>query len=91
MGDVGYAFVKSCNEVFAVIVADYGPKSKIGEGSLALFRAFGYERVVNGRIKDFGIDKHFDMVLFPGSGDGKCHNHAWIEAKALACWRAVTA
>lgn len=86
-GDVGLATIHGADKVVEVIVADIGPANKIGEASLAFFREFGEERVINRRIKDVGIDKPFIMLLFRHSGDGECHNNADNKAKA---WQRFT-
>lgn len=50
---------------------DNGPSSKIGEGSISLHRAFGFERLVDNRIIDVGIPGGVITVVFSGSGQGK--------------------
>ena len=90
LGDVGLAQIRGCKWVFGVIVADLGPRKKIGEGSIALHRAFGQEPVRNGRIRDVGMDGPFRMLLFKNSGDGVCHNNATNEARALTLWAGLT-
>jgi Fungal chitosanase of glycosyl hydrolase group 75 len=91
VGDVGLACVAGCEEVIAFIVADIGPFNKIGEGSIAFHRAAGHETLVDGRIKDVGMDGPFHMVIFPNSGDGVCHNNDFNEKKAFAFFAALTA
>lgn len=66
LGDVAAVLHKGRLE-FAVF-ADQGPAPKIGEGSIALHRALGYERVVDGRIHDVGIPDGVVTIVFPGSG-----------------------
>ena len=51
--------------VYAVF-ADYGPRKKIGEGSIALHRALGHETVKSGRIKDESLGRDVRIVFFPG-------------------------
>ena len=84
LGDVGLACVVGCDSVVSVIVADIGPKDKISEGSMQLHRELGHETLINGRIKDVGIDKQFTMLLFPGTSTGHCMNNATHEALAWA-------
>ena len=49
------------------VVADFGPRTKFGEGSIALHRALGFERVRNGRIVDVGIDRGVLMLIYLGT------------------------
>jgi peptidoglycan hydrolase-like protein with peptidoglycan-binding domain len=53
---------------FAVF-ADFGPKTKLGEGSVQLFRQLGEERVRNERVRDFGMDPGVITIVFPKSAD----------------------
>lgn len=55
--------------IYAVF-ADTGPADKIGEASIAVHRAFGFERIKNGRIVDVGIPSGVITIVFPRSGDG---------------------
>ncbi len=69
LGDVAAVIYKDKIE-FAVF-ADTGPAKKIGEGSIALHRALGFERVrQDGRIIDAGIPANVITIIFPGSGNG---------------------
>jgi hypothetical protein len=53
---------------FAVF-ADFGPKTKLGEGSVELFRRLGEERVrPNGTVRDIGMGPGVITIVFPGSG-----------------------
>ena len=64
-----------------IVFADTGPKTKIGEGSIALHRSLGFERVrPNGHILDAGIDSGVVTIVFPGSGNGKAQTPAAIRA-----------
>ena len=70
LGDIA-AVLHNGHLEFAVF-ADTGPRRKIGEGSIALHRALGFERVrANGRIRDIGIDRDVLTIVFPGSGNGE--------------------
>lgn len=52
---------------FAVF-ADFGPRTKIGEGSVELFRRLGEERVrPNGTVRDIGMGPGIITIVFPGS------------------------
>lgn len=51
------------DKVAHAIYADVGPKDKFGEGSIALHRALGFERVKNGKIIDIGIDNNVVIIL----------------------------
>jgi hypothetical protein len=53
---------------FAVF-ADFGPTTKLGEGSVELFRQLGEERVRNERVRDFGMDPGVITIVFPKSAD----------------------
>lgn len=46
------------------VVADLGPRQKFGEGSIALHRALGFERVHDGHIVDVGIDRGVLMLIY---------------------------
>lgn len=50
---------------------DNGPQDKIGEGSVALHRSLGFERLVDRRIIDCGIDRGVVTVVLAGSGQRK--------------------
>ena len=53
------------------VVFDVGPHAKFGEGSIALHRALGFERVKNNRIIDVGIDRGVTTLIYIGSNIGK--------------------
>jgi Fungal chitosanase of glycosyl hydrolase group 75 len=84
LGDMCH--VQYANKVVAAIVADIGPQRKIGEGSIALHRLLGFERVRNGRIVDIGIDKGVRTVFYPGSGNGFCQTVDKINEAAESAW-----
>lgn len=48
------------------VVADIGPHAKYGEGSIALHRALGFERVKNNLIVDIGIDRGVLTLIYIG-------------------------
>jgi len=69
--------------VFAVY-ADVGPRHKFGEGSIALHRALGFERLATvdentKRVRDVGIESGVVMLIFPGSGSGDALSPADIQ------------
>lgn len=51
------------DKIAHAIYADVGPSTKYGEGSIALHRALGFERVKNGKIVDVGIDNGVKIIL----------------------------
>jgi hypothetical protein len=52
------------------VFADFGPQTKLGEGSIELHRRLGFERVKNNKIQDVGIGPGVITIVFPGSGLG---------------------
>lgn len=68
MGDVAAVLYR--DRIEYAVLADQGPRQKIGEGSIALHRALGFERVKNGRIVDVGIPGGVITILFQNSGNG---------------------
>jgi hypothetical protein len=66
VGDLG-ALVFKDKLAFAVF-ADVGPKGKLGEASLELFRQLGEERLrPNGRVINSGMGGGITTIVFPGS------------------------
>lgn len=79
LGDVAAVLYRDRLE-FAVY-ADNGPRQKFGEGSIALHRALGFERIgKDKRIIDVGIPSGVVTILFPGSGDGTAQTPDRIRA-----------
>ncbi len=66
LGDYAAVFYKKLL-AFAVF-ADFGPKNKLGEGSIQLLRQLGEERIKNGRVINAGMGPGVITVVFPGSG-----------------------
>lgn len=66
LGDIA-AVVRGKRMAFACF-GDVGPAKKLGEGSIALHRALGFERVVNGQLQNVGIADGVVTIVFPGSG-----------------------
>jgi len=48
--------------------ADFGPQTKLGEGSIELHRRLGFERVKGDKVSDIGIDPGVITIVFPSSG-----------------------
>jgi Fungal chitosanase of glycosyl hydrolase group 75 len=72
LGD--YAAVLYKNYLSYAVFADQGPKAKIGEGSIELFRRLGQERIKsNGHVWDTGMGPRVITIVFPGSGKGQRH------------------
>lgn len=72
LGD--YAAVLYRHYLSYAVFADQGPASKIGEGSIELFRRLGQERIKpNGHVWDTGMGPDVVTIVFPGSGKGQRH------------------
>ena len=88
LGDLAVVLYRDRIE-FAVY-ADSGPRSKIGEGSIALHRALGFERVGGGgRIIDVGIPRGVVTVVFPGSGNGTAQTPESVRLAGAVRFRAI--
>ena len=87
LGD--YCLVQYKDKITSAIVADIGPRTKIGEGSIALHDMLGFDRVKGDKIVDVGITSGVRTVFFPGSGDGKCHTFEVINQAAWDAWEAL--
>lgn len=64
LGDFAHVTSTQTGRARMAIVADVGPRGKLGEGSIKLARELGVER---GELRKRGID----VRIFVGSGDGK--------------------
>jgi hypothetical protein len=96
VGDFGVVIANG--RTVPVIVADTGPFSKLGEGSLALHRALGHEQCIGrrgeeacARVDDEGqsITADVTTILFPGSGRGDIAPHniaAMTNSEGLRLW-----
>jgi len=73
------------------IVADIGPKSKFGEGSIALHRALGFERVKNEKIVDCGIDSGVTTVIYANTSISTPCNQSDIDKACKPYWDKFTA
>lgn len=89
LGDVCH--VQYGSKVVAAIVADIGPQRKVGEGSIALHRLLGFERVRNGRIVDIGIESGVRTIFYPNTGNGYCQSLDRVIALADSSWDALVA
>ena len=70
LGDVAAVIWK--NRVVYALFADEGPKDLIGEGSIALSEALGFDpwEMRDGRLQIVnGIEDHVLMLVFPGSAN----------------------
>jgi hypothetical protein len=67
LGD--YAAVIYKQYLAFAVFADWGPKNKLGEGSIELLRRLGQERIKpNGRVTNSGMGPGVITIVFPGSG-----------------------
>lgn len=66
LGDFAAVFNGKNGKLSFAIYADIGPRSELGEGSIALSRALDNEPIVNGKVRR-GITKDIIYVVFPGS------------------------
>lgn len=79
LGDV--AAVEYGGRVVYAIVADRGPRGKLGEGSVALAKALG----IPSSPRTGGLERHaIRVVLLPGTGNGRPMSTPDIDAKARA-------
>jgi Fungal chitosanase of glycosyl hydrolase group 75 len=66
LGD--YAAVVYKQTVAFAVFADFGPRNKLGEGSVQLLRQLGEERIRHGRVINAGMGPGVVTIVFPGSG-----------------------
>jgi hypothetical protein len=66
LGD--YAAVVYKQTVAFAVFADFGPRNKLGEGSVQLLRQLGEERIRYGRVINAGMGPGVVTIVFPGSG-----------------------
>jgi hypothetical protein len=78
MGDFAFVANLRNNRSTAAIVADIGPKTKIGEGSMALAERLG----IPNSPKVGGTDGGVAYLLFPASGNGSARSVRDIEKNA---------
>jgi hypothetical protein len=67
LGDFVVVIEKASGKVAYALVADVGPRDKIGEGSIALARELG----IPSSPKKGGAASGVQYVVFPGSGNGR--------------------
>lgn len=85
LGDV--ARVSYRDQWCEAIVADIGPRGKVGEGSIALANALG----INGSPKHGGVGRGVDVVLWVGSSRGWPRTRDSIRAQVELAWEALRA
>lgn len=80
LGD--FAAVIFGGRISFAVFADFGPKTKLGEGSLELFRQLGEERLrANGTVRDVGMGPGIITIVLPNSGaPGDLENEAALLA-----------
>jgi hypothetical protein len=79
LGDLAAVYNKKTGRLVYAIVADIGPRSSIGEGSIALAEQLG----VPADPRKGGLDKEdIVMVVFPGSGNGSPQSASAIQVGA---------
>lgn len=81
-GDVAAVLYK--HRVAFAIFCEQGPREKIGEGSIALLRKLGEERVKAGKVIDAGIPRDVITIVFKDSGNGKYQEPAAVAEIARA-------
>jgi len=68
LGD--YAAVVFGQKLAFAIFGDRGPRPTLGEGSIALLRRLGEERIrPDGTVRNAGMGPRVITIVFPGSGD----------------------
>jgi hypothetical protein len=85
MGDFAFVANLRNDRSTAAIVADIGPKTKIGEGSMALAERLG----IPNSPKNGGADGGVAYLLFPASGNGSARSMRDIEKngrRLLKAW-----
>lgn len=66
LGDLAMVMNRSNGRRTAAVVAEFGPRDKIGEGSIALAEALG----IDSSPRTGGVSADIAYVIFPGSGSG---------------------
>ena len=80
LGDYAVVINRKNGRRAPAIFADAGPSDRIGEGSIALADALG----IPSSPRHGGAADHVQIVVFPGSGDGKPHPTPVITAASDA-------
>jgi hypothetical protein len=84
LGDFAVVILKKTGKSAFAIVADIGPKKKLGEGSIALAAALGVQK----NPKTGGPVVDLIYVVFPGSGNRKPRTLEEINSKGQAAFDA---
>ena len=90
LGDYAYVHSADTGKSAFAVYADVGPRTQIGEASVALHLALGHDpynhHTVNRVVS--GIDSGVLVLVFPGSGDGQLPSQAEVESKGAAALQA---
>lgn len=78
LGDLAAVFNERNGRLSYAIVAEVGPRSHLGEGSIALAKRLG----LPDNPRSGGVESGIAMVVFPGSGDGRPKTAEEIDHKA---------
>jgi len=78
MGDFAAVMNRKNGSVAFAIVADQGPRNRIGEGSIALAKALG----INSNARVGGVAGGIVYIVFSGSGNGQPRSVEEINSKA---------
>lgn len=71
MGDLAFVLRAGRPESSAAILADIGPRGKLGEGSIALAQALGHQPFSSKGRASVGLSRGVVYVVFSGSGTGR--------------------
>ncbi|MFV8753621.1 hypothetical protein ACNOYE_23960 [Nannocystaceae bacterium ST9] len=85
LGDLALVVDPESGKRSLAMFADLGPRDRLGEGSIALAKALG----IPDDPRRGGTTRALVWLVWPGSGDGKPHDAAWIGEQgeaALARW-----
>jgi hypothetical protein len=85
LGDFAYIINTKTGAFSPALIADLGPRNKLGEGSIALAKALG----VPADPRTGGVSGGILFVVFPGSGNGRPHPRSAINQSAtghFAAW-----
>jgi hypothetical protein len=87
LGDFAVVINEQNGRVAFALVADVGPRDKLGEGSMALAAALG----IDSDPKRGGTRAKIRYVIFPGSGSGRPRTSDEISAEGSRLQRGVPA
>jgi Fungal chitosanase of glycosyl hydrolase group 75 len=88
LGDLASVWNRRTEKLSHAIIADVGPRGRIGEGSIALARRLG----INASAISGGQSGDVVFIVFPGSGNRRPRPFADIKAKAaplFAAWGGI--